>query len=175
MPLGRLKKSCGFTVMELLIVTTIITSIPTGSYLHAKKKAYEVSCQNNLRQINMFLQMFIAENGKLPSAAFYPKDSAKQEDSIAVILKRYGATKKLFVCPAAPEELKELGLTYLWNDAFNGRRPESIRNPSKQWLMIDMNSVSKDVPAPHPSGYTVLYADGHVEWTKDPPKFSPTE
>ena len=172
---SRLKNSAGFTVTELLIVTAIVTSIPTGTYVHAKKKALEINCQHNLRQINMALQMFIMTNGKLPSAAFYPKDSARQKDSIAVILKSYGASKGVFICPAAPEQLEKLGLTYLWNDALNGQRPETIRDASKQWLMMDMTAVSPDVPPPHPSGYTVLYADGQVRWTKDRPKFAPQD
>lgn len=175
MGLSILKKSCGFTLTELLVVTSIVTSIPTGAYVHAKKKALELSCENNLRQINMAIQMFVMDNGKLPSAAFYPKEATKEKDSIAVILKSYGTSKGLFVCPATPEQLEKLDLTYLWNDTFSGKRPEAIKDPSKQWLMISMNAVSEDVPAPHPKGYVVLYADGQVRWTKEKPKLVPKD
>jgi len=171
--LRRIKKSGGFMLAELLLVTAIVTSIPTGAYMLVKNRALELNCRNNLRQINMALQMFILTNDKLPSAAFYPKNAAGDKNSIRVILKSYGASKGLFIDPAAPEKLKKLGLTYLWNDTFNGRRPGKVPDASKQWLMIDMSAVSNDVPAAHRGGYNVLYVDGHVGWTDKRPKFNP--
>ena len=61
-------------------------------------------------------------------------------------------------------ELQEKGLTYIYNDAISGK--SSFRDPSKKWVLIEFNCVHKDSPHPHPGGYNVLFADGHVQTTK---------
>ena len=66
---------------------------------------------------------------------------------------------ELFICPSAPGELAEKGLTFLWNDRCSGKTIRQIKNPKKTWLMIEINAVSDDRPPPHPGGYNILYAD----------------
>jgi len=166
------KKILGFTLIELLAVVAIVSSIPAGSYANAKRRALELNCQHNLRQISLALQMFTLSNGTLPQASFYPENPAKDKDSIIVILKSYGGSPALFVDPGAPEELQKSGLTYIWNDTFNGKDPDRIPNASKEWLMIEMCAVSKNVPAAHRNGYNILYVDGHVAWTNKKPDFN---
>ena len=89
--LGR----AGFTLIELMAVTTILTSIPLGAY-KAVGKAKEISCKNNLKQIYYALTMFTMSNdGNLPSACFYPKNSS-DKNSLANILH---LSKDIFLYP----------------------------------------------------------------------------
>ena len=59
-----------------------------------------------------------------------------------------------------PDALKKKGLGVIYNDDLAGKR--NVRNPSKKWVMIEINCVSPDVPASHPNGYNIFFADGHI-------------
>ncbi len=112
--------------------------------------------------------MFEMEQGKFPDAKFFPENPNTDPRSIKVILKSYGTTDEIFICPTAPQELKNIGLTYLWNDEINGKSLSSIENASQTWLMVDMTAAYEGVKS-HRDGYNVLYADFQVEWSPSPP------
>lgn len=178
----RFGNRSGMTLTEILLVTAIVTGVPSGAYVKAKNKALAVACSSNMRQMSLALMDYVFENDRLPQAAFYPENSATDKDSIRVILRPHGGSDKLFVCPAAPKGLQEKGLTFLWNDRHSGKRQESVPGAGKKWLMVEINAIReipleemgknrpsddvlsklKQIPAAHPGGYNVLYVDGHV-------------
>ncbi len=159
----------GFTATELLTVAAIVTSVSTAAYVKVKDKAKQTACTSNLRQVGLALRMFEMTEGKLPDAAFFPAKPRKDKNSIRVIMK--DCNEKLFVCPAAPDELAKEGLTFVWNDKCSGKASHRIKDAGKTWLMIEINAVSDKVPAPHPGGYNVLYADLQtVKTVKELPK-----
>ncbi len=164
----------GFTATELLVVTTLLSSIPATSYIGVKNKALQIQCASNLRQIGLAVRMFIMSEGKYPNALFYPKEPLKDPRSIVVILRPYGVKESVFICPTAPPVLKNKGLTYLWNDELSDKPPSRIRNPSKVWMMVDITAVDKRVSS-HLGGYNILYADGHVSWSSSPPPLKPSK
>ncbi len=163
----RLRKRLilGFTLTELAAVTALVGAVPTASYVRVKRKALQTECYNNLRQVGQLITMYQLENGHFPKAAFYPKDPVKGADSIRKIL---GGNKRLWICPSMPDKLAEKGLTFVYNDSLSGAR--SVRNASKKWVLIEVTCVSKKAPAPHPGGYNILFADGHVITSKVLPK-----
>ena len=162
-----MKRKIGFTLTEVLIVTSIISSISTGSYVMAKKKARDLFCQNNLKQIQHAIMMFSMQNNdRLPDAVFYP-ENPDDPKAINNILKSYCGAG-VFICPSLPEELKKRKLTYIWNDEFSNKR---AGGGAKKWLMVEMTAVKPEIPAPHSGGYNILYVDGHIEQSKDPPDF----
>jgi prepilin-type N-terminal cleavage/methylation domain-containing protein/prepilin-type processing-associated H-X9-DG protein len=160
------KLELGFTLTELLIVTSLLSAISPTAYIGIKNKAYEIQCANNLKQIGLAVQMFEMEQGRFPDAKFFPENPNTDPRSIKVILKNYGMPDEIFICPTAPQELKNLGLTYLWNDEINNSY--SIENASQTWLMVDMTAAYEGVKS-HRDGYNVLYADFHVAWTPNRP------
>jgi len=158
----RRKWQLAFTLTEMMTVAAIVASIPAGHYAKAKQKAHQINCVSNLQQIGKAIVMYQMGEGKYPDAVFFPDDPFGDEKSIVKILADSGAgiPKEMWVCPSAPDAIKEKGLTFVYNDNFAGRR--SLKKPSKAWLMIEVNCVSKKVPAPHSNGYNILFADGHV-------------
>ncbi len=160
------KSLLAFTFTEIMVVSAIVTAIPTAQYAKAKQKALQVKCQSNLQQIGQAIVMFQMGEGKYPDAVFFPEKPFDNPKSIVKILEDAGSgiPREMWLCPAAPKGLRNKGLTFVYNDRFAGRR--SLKNPSKAWLLIEVNCVSKKVPAPHPQGYNILFADGHVLTTK---------
>lgn len=164
----KLKSNTGFTLVELLLVTAILGAVSPTSYVGVKNKAYEIQCMNNLKQIGTAIQMFELEQGRLPDAKFFPKNPDTDPRSIKVILKQYGMPNEMFICPTAPQQLKNLGLNYLWNDELSGKSLYSIRNPSQTWLMVDMTAAYEKATS-HRNGYNILYANFQVNWSASSP------
>jgi len=170
MKLGKSRKAVRisfFTLTELLVVSAIVSSIPAGAYIQAKKKAVQMQCMNNMRQVGMALISFQLSNGAYPQAAFYPKNPKTDKDSIRVILSGEITNDKVWLCPAMPEKLKKKGLTWVYNDTIAGKA--MVKSPAKTWVLIEFSSVSKKVPSAHPGGYNIVYADGHVETSRKLP------
>ena len=162
----RFAKRAAFTLVEIMVVTTIMTS-QANNYGNVKKIAYQKVCANNLRQLYMALTMYDMNNGGLPNAKFFPKKPKQDPKSLVKILgPSYAPT---LVCPVFPSAIKNKGLTYLYNDDLAGESLASISQPRKTWLLMEMNAVSDKVPMPHPGGFHILWADGRVEVTKKIP------
>lgn len=158
-----------FTLSEIMAVSAIVTSIPAGAYVRAKQKAIELQCKRNLQQIGQAIIMYEMGQGHYPDAKFFPEKPAKDPKSIMQIMKNAGAglPKTMWICPAAPTQLSQKQLTFVYNDTFAGRT--ALREPSRAWLLIEVNCVSNKVPPPHPGGYNILFADGHVVTTRQLP------
>lgn len=151
-----------FSLTEIMAVSAIVTSIPTAQYAMARQKAVETACRMNLQQIGQMIVMYHLAEGAYPKAVLYPKDAREDADGIVRVLEGagYAVPREMWVCPAAPKELGDRGLTFLYNEKVGGK--STVPNPSRTWMLIEMNCVSKRVPQPHPGGYNVLCADGHV-------------
>jgi len=163
-----------FTLIEITMVAGIIGG-SQGSYTGALKRAKRTACAHNLRQIYQGLLMVDLTEGRLPRISFYSKDSRKDPHSL---LRAIGSSfAPVLVCPTMPEDLKKSGCTYIFNDTLSGKSLTAVGNPSRTWLLMGMTAVMRDKKdpkrlagkQPHSGGVNVLYADGHVEWTKTPP------
>ncbi|NCO36218.1 MAG: DUF1559 domain-containing protein [Armatimonadetes bacterium] len=186
----RRRRTAGCTLVEVLVVSSALASLGSGgAFTAAMDKGRQSVCESNLRQLGMALQMFVDDNdGKFPAAWFLPKHSENDPGSIMRALFPYVKNKPLFMCPAAPEAIQKFGLGYLWNDQLNNMLADQIPNPSQIWVLTDLNAVTSAltpeqarqqninigaIPPAHVGGYNVLYADGHVKWSKEPPKIQP--
>ena len=154
-----------FTSVEILAVAAIIAAVPTSSFQKVHEHALELKCRNNLSQIGQFLQMYVIENDFYPKATFFPSDLGKGNDNISKLLE---GPKRLWICPSLPGELADKGLTFVYNDRIAGKR--TLKNPQKTWVLIEMTCTSEKAPHPHPGGYNILFADGHVVTSKRLPK-----
>lgn len=162
----RYLRTAAFTLVEVLVVTTIMTS-QANNYGNVTRLAYQKTCESNLRQLYMAFQMYDINNGALPQAKFYPKNPKKDPQSLYNVLP--ASYRPLLVCPVYPPAIKDKGLTYIYNDNLAGRSLGLVRNPRETWLLTEMNAVYDEIPLPHPGGFHILYCDGHIEVTKEPP------
>jgi len=162
----RSTRMAAFTMLEVLVVTGIMLS-QSNNYGDVKKIAYQTSCHNNLEQLWQAFQMYDMNNGALPKATFYPKNPKTDANSIVKVFD--AAYQPMFVCPVFPSDIRDTGLTYLYNDTVAGGSLDSVADPGHTWLLMEMNAVSDKIPMPHPGGFHILYCDGHIERTKQIP------
>jgi len=163
-----LKNTRGFTVTELLLVTSLLSSIPVSGYVVVKNKALQIECLSNLRMIGTAVECFVADNDAYPNAKFYPEEPLKDMRSIVKIMKPYGLQGNIFTCRSSPPALMSKGLSYLWNDELSGKNPAQVRDPAATWMMTDVTALDERISS-HSGGYNILYADGHQAWSSAPP------
>lgn len=161
---GRARRA-GFTAVEILAVTGILTGLGGGAFVGNTSQAHQTACQQQLRQIGMAIQMMTMTGEPLPKAWFYPPDRHQNRETYNIVrLMSSHVPANLFVCPAAPQEINRRGIAYVYNSRVGGRTLDSIGNPSRTWLLMDINVVSDQVPPAHRGGCNVLFADGSVKW-----------
>lgn len=163
----------GYTLIELLLVTSIVGVIPVTVYLEVAKRARAASCISNLRNIYMGMQMYEMDFERIPDAKFYPK-SPTDPKSIVNVLENYIDNKAVYICPSMPAELVKRGLTYIWNDSHNNKLITRVPNRSSEWVMTEMTAAEAKIPPPHHGGYNILYFDGHAATVKEAVHLTPT-
>ena len=152
---------------EVLAVTGILTGLGGGAFVNVTEMAHRTACQQHLKQIGLALQMRTMVGDPLPRAWFYPPDPPHQNRAkfhLANILAAEGVPRSMFICPSAPQQIQKRGICYVYNDVLGGKDPDGLSNPSRTWLLMDINVVSDQVPPAHNGGCNVLFADYHVKW-----------
>ena len=157
----------GFSLNQLLLSMVALGTIAAGTYYYMRHTTLAEESARNLELIYMALEWYEMENGQLPQLAFFPENPREDGDSLLVALSRYGVNESMTICPSAPESIQELGLNYIWNVRLNGGRLH--QHGVREWVLVNIHALSASVPLPHPAGYSILYSDGLVEWSKAPP------
>ena len=127
------RRATGFTLIELLVVIAIIAilaAIMLPVLSTAKRRAQEIQCVSNARQLTLGSSIYAMENG---SHAFY--DYSGDTGNLWMGMDTYSNQKQLFICPVThipvppiPYGNGAADLTWLWGDtniyygsyAFNG-------------------------------------------------------
>ena len=191
--LVRLQES-GFTLMELLVVVSIIAvlaALAVPAVSGALAKSNDAKCLGNLRQLYVGSRMYAADNdGMLPmeTGAFhanvfpylYPDvPTSEWGTNGALNRRRFGA----FCCPSDPEP-RAGKLSYGMNGLRKGEEAKFFAISSKAILIADSSTAIKD-PMPYQLDNTCnldvgtarhsggkdnfVFLDGHVEtiiWPK---------
>lgn len=66
-----MKRSPGFTLMELMVVVAIIAvlaAVIIPNFVHARAQGVTAACESNLRQIATAMELYYADNGIYPSS-----------------------------------------------------------------------------------------------------------
>ena len=156
----------GHIIFKLFLLTVAVFAMVGGIYFMLMQVSKTVTCSEQLTRIYQALELFEMDRGSLPRLAFYPDEPMSDPDSIRVVLEEYGIDPSTWVCPSAHPMIVNLGLSYIWNTRLNGANLRSFTE--RHWMLIEINALSDDVPAPHFGYYNVLYTDGTIERISDP-------
>lgn len=191
------RSHAGFTVIELLAVIAIIgilAAMLLPAISGAKRKAQGVVCINNLKQLEVALDLYVADHDRT-----YPNTNEVWFYYKQMLQSYTGSSPGLFGCPADrfmidPLTGKALGESpHLSPDynfvsyAFNGRRPYSIGYPEmgltekREGLIrepvrtVTLYELSAEFPISWHQGDRqrrnkaasyLAFVDGHVSLTK---------
>lgn len=114
-------KPKGFTLIELLVVIAIIVilmAILLPSLSNARKQAGNITCQSNLKQFGLLLEMYIEENsGKFPNDYW----------SFESFFDKKEFNRKIRICPLASRISSRYVTDYpLTRGLENSKKPSNI-------------------------------------------------
>ena len=178
-----------FTLIELLVVIAIIAilaSFATPSIGSAIERGRSAKCVNNLRQIGVAVQQYIADNDNtFPSITIKGENPVEgvEGDEPLEVLGAYGLTAATLVCPSdatlgAESSIKKYGTSYIFSPIVDGENAINPKIYSRRGIFSISNvgrlNVASDFTGIHPrpatgeettysrNGMNVLKADGRV-------------
>lgn len=156
-----------FSFSRLLAVVIALSILGAGIGLLVQDQLMARQCEARLRGLYTALEQYEIDRGLLPHLALFPDDPKQDSNSLLAALASYIASPELYICPATPQICRDTGLSYIWNVKLNGRKLREDREPL--WMLTEINALSQEVPAPHGRCYHILYTDGTIRHSKQPP------
>ena len=178
-----------FTLIELLVVIAIIAilaSFATPSIGSAIERGRSAKCVNNLRQIGVAVQQYIADNDNtFPSITIKGKNPVEGVESgePLEVLGPYGVTKATLTCPndaalGAESSIEKHRTSYMFSPIVDGEPAINPKIYSRRGIFsvsnVGLLTVASDFTGIHPrpatgeettfskNGMNVLKADGRV-------------
>jgi prepilin-type N-terminal cleavage/methylation domain-containing protein len=164
--------SSAFTLIELLVVIGIIAilaALLVPVFNRGKESARAASCINNLHQIGIGLQLYVADNAnKLPTLFDWSSASDTNTPLINQVLFQHIGSSNVFRCPSDRRGVfEETGSSYSWNFLLNGQDADHLRllgmdfNPHQIPLVFDKEDFHRARGQAKAKNY--LYADQHLK------------
>lgn len=173
-------KRAAFTLVELLVVLAIIavlTTLASPAIGTAIERGRSARCVNNLRQIGVAVQQYIADNNyRFPAIETEPPSlpaDVENKGTALEVLGPYGITQATLTCPTDAVTLRNVekhGSSYHFSPVLQDETPASVKIYSRRGIFTVDNigrlTVCTDFQTVHPGksiGINVLRADGRVE------------
>ncbi len=158
-----LQQTRGFTVVELLIVISIITVL-TGSLFATGRvlirKSQRLSCRNNLSNIGMGVDYYCQDHGGLlPDLIPMRESRQSKQDALETVLLTYLTDPEAFKCPADNKLYRKTGSSYAWNHLINGLPREGLLFLGSENSTIIPLIGDKEAFHGDKDGTNFLYAD----------------
>jgi len=177
----------GFTLIELLVVIAIIAilaAILMPVFFRARKQARKATCQSQLRQVGMAVEMYTQDwDDTLPACVKINEGLGPDPQKMPSLLEPYTRNDDIHRCPSdhggpaieTGEPYWEAYSTsyqnYAWLDTtMPGASIYGLGWPVSLGAIDDASSTSllRDATSWHrkdtPWNINVLWADGHVKW-----------
>ncbi|PQV63242.1 hypothetical protein B1R32_11468 [Abditibacterium utsteinense] len=183
------KHRSGFTVVEILIVVTVVSVLATilfSVFARVREKSRQTACQSNLKQIALGIQQYVQDND-----SHYPSVRNWAEAVLPYI-----GNKQVLRCPSelvpVRDDLSSFSFYNFHNRWFNtvtyteksvvysGVNDSVIPDPSTTSLLSDGASGHQQkivvpkgctdfeeiisLPEVHFNGRNYLFGDGHAKW-----------
>jgi len=190
------KHKRGFTLLELLIVISIISAlmgILLPSMHRARLQARDTLCMTNLKSLHLSLFEYLHDNERFPSLNNEPDDGAWQYNYLIYdgrdLNSNFGAllgdgvsldTIAPLFCPRQTDPYHSLStpenpwptVPLLDTRAAYARRYHLSGKKLSQItrnpaIMSDVFHLPKVIKSGHKTGVNVAYLDGHVQWVRD--------
>ncbi len=160
----RLAQERRFTLIELLVVIAIIAilaSMLLPALQQARAKAREISCINNIKQLNLAIFMYTDNN-----AERYPTQSPTRWYNL---LLSYVGDAKVYVCPSEASYARGYATNFNICEWSSSRSIGQIVGPSTTSMFVDTAQCSGGVVGVADPTQFNSYATGSSDWQWTPP------
>lgn len=158
----------GLTLLEILVavaILMILASLIVFGYGKIRTRIEGVQCANNMRSLHSSFASYVNDNGSWPQEppelALAPHDA--NEDWWLETMKPYGATEKVWQCPAVVRQMKETKKgrpkLHYTPTMFDGRASTPYKWKTQPWI-IEINNM-------HGDGALVCFPDGTIKTMND--------
>ncbi len=141
----------GFTLIELLVVIAIIAilaAILFPVFAHAREKARQTSCLNNLKQMGTAIHMYTDDwDGEFPTGHFFDQATSQEvlnPTNWRDAIRAYNKSAELFRCPSDPSDPilnNAQGVTIPGPDGQPQRVPSYLLNG---WFSDEVQGTKRD-------------------------------
>lgn len=164
----------GFSLIELLVTLAIIgilAALIFPALSRAKESGKSTSCQANLHQIGVALQVYVGESQNLMPTLYDVGTGTNFQTNataINVVLAGQLGSQKVLLCPSdIGQVFQQTGSSYSWNNLVNGENADQLRIMGTSYAQTKIPIVF-DKQAFHITlgtnrGVNYLYADGHIK------------
>ena len=162
-----------FTLVELLVTMAIIgvlAAVLLPALGRAQESGRSASCQGNLHQIGLALQMYVDGNANhMPTMYdFSLANPSTNGATIDVVLAPQLGSQQVLCCPSDNQGIfRQTHSSYSWDSLLNGQNADHLQiftlSPAltRVPLVFDKQGFHSALGSKHAQNY--LYADGHIK------------